>query len=61
MGFTINFIRTQIEFGLKSTNEIMMAVMEWILLEKIIIGDVDVFKILNENFKIDQNGEWCIQ
>jgi hypothetical protein len=61
MGLTINFIRTQIELGLKSTNEIMMAVMEWILLEKIIIGDVDVFKILNENFRIDQNGEWCIQ
>lgn len=55
-----NFITETIQNGIIDTNGIMMAIMEWILREMIIIGNVDVFNILNSNFKFDENGCWKI-
>ena len=41
-------------------NGIMMAIMEWILRNMIIIGNVDVFAILNDNFNIGEDGCWYL-
>jgi hypothetical protein len=38
----------------------MMAIMEWILRNMIIIGNVDVFMILNQNFQIKEDGQWTL-
>lgn len=57
----INFITNTIQNGVTDTNGIMMAIMEWILRGMIIIGNVDVFSILNKNFLIDDNGQWYIK
>ena len=43
------FISDTIKTGISDTNGIMMAIMEWILRNMIIIGNVDVFAILNDN------------
>lgn len=53
------FITKQIQNGTTDTNGIMMAIMEWILRSMIIIGNVDVFMILNNNFQLGDNGQWC--
>ena len=37
-----------------------MAIMEWVLREMIMIGDVDVFKVLNENYHIGEDGNWSL-
>lgn len=52
------FITETIQNGTTDTNGIMMAIMEWILRNMIIIGNVDVFTILNENFQLGDNGQW---
>lgn len=55
-----DYIFNTITHGVVDTNSIMMSIMEWILRNMIIVGDVDVFKILNENFNLNKNGEWGI-
>jgi DNA modification methylase len=40
------------------TNHILMRVMKWIFTEKFILGNLDVYELLKENFKIDNNGLW---
>lgn len=59
IGYIIELIRKQIKSGSSRTNEIMMSIMEWILNNMLFIGDVDVFQVLNNNFIININGEWC--
>ena len=55
-----DFITKQIQLGIVHTNGIMMAIMEWVLREMIMIGDVDVFKVLNENYHIGEDGNWSL-
>ena len=55
-----DFITKQIQLGIVDTNGIMMAIMEWVLREMIMIGDVDVFKVLNENYHIGEDGNWSL-
>lgn len=54
------FITRTIEDGTTDTNGIMMAIMEWILRNMIIVGDVDVFEVLNANFHLKEDGIWSI-
>jgi adenine-specific DNA methylase len=54
------FIARTIQNGTTDTNGIMMAIMEWILRNMIIVGDVDVFDVLNTNFHIGEDGIWSI-
>ena len=54
------FITEVIKNGVTDTNGIMMAIMEWILRNMIIIGNVDVFMILNQNFQIKEDGQWTL-
>ena len=54
------FISDTIKTGISDTNGIMMAIMEWILRNMIIIGNVDVFAILNDNFNIGEDGCWYL-
>ena len=56
-----DFITDTIHAGVSDTNGIMMAIMEWILRNMIIIGNVDVFMILNNKFQIGDNGQWYIK
>lgn len=42
------------------TNEIFLRVMEMIFTEKIIIGNVDLLKILTENFNFSDSQKWTI-
>lgn len=56
-----DFITETIRNGTTDTNGIMMAIMEWILRSMIIIGDVDVFTILNKNFQIGSDGKWYVK
>ena len=35
--------------------------MEWILRNMIIIGNVDVFTVLNNYFQLDKEGNWSIK
>ena len=55
-----DFITRTIEDGTTDTNGIMMAIMEWILRNMIIVGDVDVFEVLNANFHLKEDGIWSI-
>lgn len=55
-----DFITDVIQSGITDTNGIMMAIMEWILRNMIIIGNVDVFMILNQNFHINEDGHWTL-
>ena len=54
------YITEIIQSGITDTNGIMMAIMEWILRNMIIIGNVDVFMILNKYFQIKENGHWAL-
>jgi len=56
-----DFITKTIQNGTTDTNGIMMAIMEWILRSMIIVGNVDVFTILNKNFRLGDNGQWSIK
>lgn len=56
-----DFITETIQNGTKDTNGIMMAIMEWILRNMIIIGNVDVFEVLNRHFKLGDDGTWNIK
>lgn len=56
-----DFINETIQNGTTDTNGIMMAIMEWILRRMIVIGNVDVFKILNNDFRLEDNGQWTIK
>ncbi len=42
------------------TNEIFLKTMKKVFSEKIIIGDVDLLKILIENFKFSENQQWIL-
>ena len=55
------FITETIKKGTTDTNAIMMAIMEWILRNMIIIGNVDVFTVLNNYFQLDKEGNWSIK
>lgn len=57
----IEFITETINNGTTDTNGIMMAIMEWILRNMIIIENVDVFAILNNYFQLDKEGNWNIK
>lgn len=55
------FITETINNGTTDTNGIMMSIMEWILRNMIIVGNVDVFAVLNEYFQLDKDGNWNIK
>ena len=56
-----NLIASYIKSGISDTNGIMMAIMEWILRNMVIIGDIDVFTVLNDNFLLGIDGHWSIK
>ena len=56
--YVVDLIRKEIKSGASRTNEIMMSVMECVLRNMLIIGDVDVFRVLSDNFVIDKYGKW---
>lgn len=56
-----DFITATIQNGITDTNGVMMALMEWILRNMIIIGTVDVFAVLNYNFQLGDDGQWDIK
>ena len=56
-----DFITETIENGITDTNGIMMAIMEWIFRNMIIVGNVDVFMILNKQFRLSEDGHWNIK
>ena len=56
-----DFITETIENGITDTNGIMMAIMEWIFRNMIIVGNVDVFMILNKQFQLSEDGHWNIK
>lgn len=56
----VDFITETIQNGITDTNGIMMAIMEWILRNMIMIGNVDVFMILNKNFKLETMGNGAL-
>ena len=56
-----DFITETIQNGITNTNGILMAIMEWILRNMIIVGNVDVFMILNNNFRLGDDGNWSIK
>ena len=53
-----DFITDIIHAGISDTNGIMMAMMEWILRNMIVVGNIDVFMILSQKFQIGENGKW---
>ena len=53
----VDFITETIQNGITDTNGIMMAIMEWILRNMIMIGNVDVFMILNKKFILPKQGK----
>lgn len=57
---TKDLITKTIQNDTTDTNGIMMTIMEWILRNMIVVGDVDVFKILNSNFKLSDNNHWQV-
>lgn len=54
-------ITDTIQNGITDTNGIMMAIMEWILRNMIIVGNVDVFMILNKQFQLGEDNRWSIK
>jgi hypothetical protein len=56
-----DFITKTIQNSITDTNGIMMAIMEWILRNMIIVGNVDVFMILNNNFQLGEDGLWSVK
>lgn len=55
------FIRHIEEWLLKEpidTNEIFLRIMQMVFSEKILIGDVDLLKLLTENFKFSETQKW---
>jgi len=54
----INKIEEWLENGGLDTNEIFLKTMKKVFFEKILIGDVDLLKILIENFKFSENQQW---
>lgn len=56
-----DFITNTIETGITDTNGILMAIMEWILRNMIVVGNVDVFEILNKRFQISDDGHWSVK
>lgn len=56
-----DLITNTIQNGINDTNGIMMAIMEWVLRNMIIIGNVDVFKLLNNNYLLKADGRWGVK
>lgn len=54
-------MRDSIKLGINDTNGLLMAVMEWVLRHMVLIGEVDVFEILNRNFHFAADGSWCLK
>ncbi len=54
----IDRINNILEEHNQNTNYILMELMKWVFEDKIIIGDVDVYDVLKNNFKINDNGLW---
>ena len=56
-----DLITHTIQNGINDTNGIMMVIMEWVLRNMIIIGNVDIFKLLNNNYLLGADGRWAIK
>jgi len=54
----LSHIEKWIESGPLDTNEIFLRIMRIVFTEKILIGNVDLLKILNEDFKFSDNNKW---
>jgi len=56
----IEQIEKWLDNGGLDTNEIFLKTMNKVFSEKILIGDVDLLKILIENFKFSENQQWIL-
>ena len=56
-----DLITHTIQNGINDTNGIMMVIMEWVLRNMVIIGNVDIFKLLNNNYLLGADGRWDIK
>lgn len=56
----IQQIENWLEDGGLETNEIFLKTMKMVFSEKILIGDVDLLKILIENFNFSENQQWIL-
>ena len=56
----IKQIENWLESGGLDTNEIFLKTMNKVFSDKILIGDVDLLKILIENFKFSENQQWIL-
>lgn len=56
----IDRIRNWLEEEALETNEIFLRIMEMVFSEKILIGDVDLLKLLTENFTFSETQKWLI-
>ncbi|MDO9274168.1 MAG: hypothetical protein Q7T92_01300, partial [Lutibacter sp.] len=56
----IEQIEEWLDNGGLDTNEIFLKTMNKVFSEKILIGDVDLLKILIENFKFSENQQWIL-
>ncbi|PKP43751.1 MAG: hypothetical protein CVT95_11825 [Bacteroidetes bacterium HGW-Bacteroidetes-12] len=56
----IEQIENWLESGGLDTNEIFLKTMNKVFSDKILIGDVDLLKVLIENFKFSENQQWIL-
>ena len=56
----MNFIEVTLHLGPQDTNSLMMDIMEWVLRSRFVIDSLDVFDVLNSNFKINKEGKWLL-
>lgn len=56
----LDYIEKWLELEQLDTNEIFLRIMKIVFAEKILIGNIDLFKILTENFKFSDNNKWKI-
>ncbi len=56
----LNHIEKWIESEPLDTNEIFLRIMKMVFAEKILIGNVDLLKLLTENFKFSDNNKWIL-
>ena len=55
-----NSIRSWLEKEALDTNQIFLRIMKMVFIDKILIGEVDLLKLLTENFKFSETQKWLL-
>jgi hypothetical protein len=56
----INSIRSWLEKEALDTNQIFLRIMKMVFADKILIGEVDLLKLLTENFEFSETQKWLL-